>query len=1053
MIRRSAKIVLELAAGLVAGVALAGGIASWRLSTGPVSLDWLKPYVEKALSDDDGEFAVAIARTELAWQGADHTLVIRATDARAHDAQGRQIAAVPTLAVRFSAIALLRGLIAPTEIELVGPSARLVRSPNGRLEFALADDNPDQGEQPAEPEEGQGRVAERLIAELLAPPRPERALGYLRRVSLTEGSLVLDDRMAGRVWRAPSAAIRLSRDDAGIRASLAMILDLAGQRPRFDGDLLYRPGADSLDVTISFADVEPAWFAAEAPGLAVLDRAHLPVGGLVSLRLNGSFEPQAVRFDLAGKTGKLALPELYEEPLDVRRVEARGLADLAAGRLEIERLFVDLGGPSIVVDGIAAGLAGSAAGRMDALAVIKDMPLELLPRYWPKALAADARNWILANVLGGRVPEARAAIVLRLPSADQPHPAIESLTGNLGYEGLSVHYFRPLPPVTGVGGTATFTRERFDLTVRQGALRQLRVEQATLKFTGLDVKDQDLASEIVVAGPLRDALEVLDSPPLRYARKLGMNPADVGGRAAARLVFELPLEKKLTLEQVKLAAAANLREVSQANAMFGLAVSEGALGLKLDGRGMTLEGALKLNDHPAQIEWRENFPDGAPFRRRFHLKGELDDRARVRFGLALGEFVRGTVGTELTYTEAEGARAQLVAALDLKPATLTLGALEWSKPPGAAGAASFQLQLAKGVPAAVPEFAVTAEGLELRGRVDFAGDGSFQQAALSRLKIGDSEMSGQIEAMQPAGLALKLDGKQLDARPFLRDDKGVQPDGPPFRLAGRFDRMLIEAGQSIDQVSIELAYDGKRPRLVIVDGRLGQQGRVLIQQLAGDGVQNLVIASDAAGELLRRLDITDKVVGGQLRLTGAIEDGKPGRPTTASVEIHNFRVVNAPALVRVLTVASLTGMRDLAAGDGIAFTKLNADLKRARKTVEFVDALAFGPALGVRVSGQLDQAADTLQIHGTVIPAYSFNEVIGRIPLLGAIITGGKGIFAANFNASGRIDDPSVTVNPLSSLAPGLLGAFLDKLFNPDPTQGENARLAEPDVFRDLQRQ
>lgn len=1052
MIRRSAWIALELVAGLVAGIAVLGGVAAWRLSVGPVSLDWLKPYVESALSDPDGEFAVAIDRTELVWHGEDHTLVVRASQVVARDSQGQQIAALPGLSVRFSGVALLRGLIAPTEVELVGPSARLVRTPAGRLEFALADAEQESSTLPAAGVTGQVQMAGRLIAELLEPPRPERALGYLRRVSLVGGAAVLDDRIAGRTWRAPSADIRLSRDDAGLRASLSFTLDLAGQRPRFDGDLLYRPEADSIDVAVTFTDLEPSWLAAEAPGLAVLDRARLPVGGMIALRLNSELMPQAIRFDLAGKAGTLALPEFYQEPLDVRRIEARGTADLKAGRLEMDRLFVDLGGPTLTVDGLATGLAGGTAGRMDALAVVRDMPIDLLPRYWPKALAVDARNWILANIQGGRAPEARAAIVLRLPSADQPAPAIESLTGNMSLEGLAVHYFKPLPPVTGVAGTATFTRERFDINVRQGALKQLRVEQASIKIADLHVKDQDLVSEIVISGPLRDALEVLDSPPLRYARKIGMNPADTSGRVAARLVFELPLEKKLTLEQVKLAAAANLRDVSQTNGMFGLSIGAGTLALKLDGRGMTLDGSVRLNDHPAQIEWRENFSDGAPFRRRFHLTGELDDQARERFRIGGSDVLKGIIGADLTYTENEGGRARLQAALDLKPATLTIAPAQWSKPAGAAGTAAFSLDLAKELPVAISELSIVAEGLDLRGRVDFASDGAFRQATLDRIKIGDNDLSGLVEVMTPTGYAVRLAGRQLDARPFLKGEDGDPSTGPPLRLTGRVDRMLIEAGHTIDQVWVELDHDGQRPRLLVVDGRLGEEGRLLLQQRAGADGQDIVIASDAAGELLRRLDLSGKVKGGRLRLTGTIEDAKPGRPTSAALEIHDFHVVDAPALVRVLTVASLTGVRDLAAGEGIAFTRLNAEFKRTGRVVEFSDALAFGPALGIRVSGTVDQAADTLQINGTLIPAYSFNEVIGRIPLLGAIITGGKGIFAANFNARGPIDEPNVTVNLLSSLAPGFLGAFLDKLFNPGPNQASNAATA-PDVFRDIERQ
>ena len=64
-----------------------------------------------------------------------------------------------------------------------------------------------------------------------------------------------------------------------------------------------------------------------------------------------------------------------------------------------------------------------------------------------------------------------------------------------------------------------------------------------------------------------------------------------------------------------------------------------------------------------------------------------------------------------------------------------------------------------------------------------------------------------------------------------------------------------------------------------------------------------------------------------------------------------------------------------------------------------------------------------------MVPAYVINSLLGRIPVLGKIFTGGEkgsGVFAATYKMAGPIEDPKVSVNPLSVLAPGLLR----KLFN-----------------------
>jgi hypothetical protein len=57
-----------------------------------------------------------------------------------------------------------------------------------------------------------------------------------------------------------------------------------------------------------------------------------------------------------------------------------------------------------------------------------------------------------------------------------------------------------------------------------------------------------------------------------------------------------------------------------------------------------------------------------------------------------------------------------------------------------------------------------------------------------------------------------------------------------------------------------------------------------------------------------------------------------------------------------------------------------------------------------------------------VAPAYAINSILGNVPIIGPLFGGGsQGLFAANYRVSGPSNDPDVTVNPLSALAPGIL--------------------------------
>src|SRR3546814_1885006 len=79
---------------------------------------------------------------------------------------------------------------------------------------------------------------------------------------------------------------------------------------------------------------------------------------------------------------------------------------------------------------------------------------------------------------------------------------------------------------------------------------------------------------------------------------------------------------------------------------------------------------------------------------------------------------------------------------------------------------------------------------------------------------------------------------------------------------------------------------------------------------APDKHQLVVTAADA-GAALRSLGIIDNVVGGRLRITAETDEAAPDRPLRGRAEISEFRLVDAHALARLLTVATLTGLVDV----------------------------------------------------------------------------------------------------------------------------------------------
>ncbi len=79
MIARSAKIITEVIIGLIAVVALGAGLAIWRLSSGPLSVDFITPYLEESFADNERGLTLDVGETVLAWGGHGRLICAPAT--------------------------------------------------------------------------------------------------------------------------------------------------------------------------------------------------------------------------------------------------------------------------------------------------------------------------------------------------------------------------------------------------------------------------------------------------------------------------------------------------------------------------------------------------------------------------------------------------------------------------------------------------------------------------------------------------------------------------------------------------------------------------------------------------------------------------------------------------------------------------------------------------------------------------------------------------------------------------------------------------------------
>ena len=126
-----------------------------------------------------------------------------------------------------------------------------------------------------------------------------------------------------------------------------------------------------------------------------------------------------------------------------------------------------------------------------------------------------------------------------------------------------------------------------------------------------------------------------------------------------------------------------------------------------------------------------------------------------------------------------------------------------------------------------------------------------------------------------------------------------------------------------------------------------------------------------------------------------------------------------------MQAVTILGIWDAISGNDLSFSNGSIPFDLSPNFTLFVrDGVTYGTALGITFSGRASFSA--LAISGSVIPAYIINSLPGRIPIIGHLFKDSKGggLVGVKYDLTGTPGNPRVSFNPLSSIAPGILGRF-----------------------------
>ena len=243
-----------------------------------------------------------------------------------------------------------------------------------------------------------------------------------------------------------------------------------------------------------------------------------------------------------------------------------------------------------------------------------------------------------------------------------------------------------------------------------------------------------------------------------------------------------------------------------------------------------------------------------------------------------------------------------------------------------------------------------------------------------------------------------------------------------------FEEVVTNVADIISNFNLIGYIDGGKFNKITSKGEF-KDGKYLDVSLKVDKVLKkkiLEIYSDLPKPLLSNYKFFDGLSGGQLLLTSIYDSNN----SKTNLTIENFKVKDAPGLVKLLSLADFGGMVDALSGEGLSFEKLEISIDKNNEVLNLRELYAIGPSISILMEGYIESKSRLVSLRGTMVPAKTLNKFLSKLPIVGNILIPkeiGEGLFGISFKMKGVPGEIKTTVNPIKTLTPRFIQKALKK--------------------------
>ena len=1042
----------------------------WQLYRGPIELPFLKPYIVRALNHDDAEYQVTVDSVNIELVRSIQPIKIIANNVVYRKNDGSFIINAPKTSVSFSIKALLRGVIAPSSMEALNPTVYIFNT------YGVDKENIN--------DVNKKKIAyyfdsfEDFIERFNSDDNfyPE---SYINKISVKNAEVELHEVDLGRKWIFSDLNYLLERNLTNISMDVSALMKLNNQVASVGVEAEYRMLNNKLAVEFYFSDLVPNALAETFLDKNTADgfyKINLPVSGRVATvidfnevikykddimkSVDTAFEK--IDFQFEGGRGNIMFNEDAAYNYNIAAFLLEGAISGGLNELKISNADFDLGSQKAKIDlkvsGVKSFLLENSLKdlKVNLSAAVKEMNFDDLYNYWPRYLSDDAWSWCKDSIRGGQIKNVRFDFRFAYDDKSKNF-GLADLSGNGDISDTNLNYLKEMPDITNLYGRAHFSKTNIKIDVDKGVSEGVILTGGYVNLYDLDKYNNYADIDLKLSSSVTDALRLIDNPPLGYTSEMGLKPDALQGQAETELGLKFEIKNDLTPEEVEVKVKSDLTEVRVPDAFKNKTVTADELKLEVDNQGLALSGDAKLENIPLKLSWNERFAD-KNYRSRYKLSAKFNNALKKELdfdsSLLNPPYVDGyaLVDAEITVYNDRKTVVNLNAQIDKMAVDFAF--LGFKKPVNERGNLLATLNIYDNKLVSLPKFSLFKDDFKIEGKIDLTADGNIKTVDITNISGPRTAAKARIDIAHAPKKKVKINisGTSYDLTPFFdRDENKIKVDRATLiKTPEDEDDELEDVTDTDIFIAVNNLWTNPHVPVTNFAGSAKLLNGIGVNEIHMVGNYNnnkksvlkfdyvprpnkeflLSVDSNDAGATLKVLRVYNNMKGGNIQVEARRNAQKE---FIGHAKIRDFSIYNTPVIAKLLTVASFSGMVDLLMGEGLTFSHFDAPFEYRNRQLSLKEAKAFGDVVGITAQGTYDRRFDEVNFHGVIAPAYSLNTMLGKIPLVGNLLVGKDGtVFAANYSATGSVEDAEIDINPLSALSPSSLKDKFNALFGGD---------------------